>query len=265
MTEQTPDLTAEPATRIPARPWADVATYVNETWLPDSAPHHAIIAQTRAGKSSLIRHGLLPLVPHDRVLMLDSKGGTDPAWHGWGREVHGMPSALTLRAHDNGEPRTHWYRLILDTNPKGRGRARDAAGDALQTVLSSGRWIVVIDETRHVTDPREPGLGLRSHFESLLLRGGSSGVMVLMGTQAPRWVPSSVYDQASFAWIGRVRDEVAHKRLLEIGGMSKSLLPVIASTPRYSWTVNADGGDWLARTKPPAPPKRDPEQESDRS
>lgn len=247
----TPSTETTAASTIPARPWSAVAADVNRMWLPDSQPHHAIIAQTRAGKTSLIRHGLLPLVPHDRVLVLDSKGGRDAAWAGLGRVVHELPNRLQLRAHDNGEPRTHWYRLVL---PDETPAARRVAGEALRAVLKAGEWIVVVDETRHITDAREPGLGLRAEFESLLLRGGSAGVMVVMGTQAPRYNPSTFYDQASFAWIGRVRDEVAQKRLMEIGGMSRAVLPVVANVPRYSWIVNADGGDYLYRTKPPKPP-----------
>lgn len=256
-------MTAAPSTdqgaTIPVAPWSTVAAYLNETWLPDSAPHHAVIAQTRAGKTSLIRHGLLPLLPHDRVLVVDGKGGTDPAWDGWGRPVKELPGALTLRRHDNGEPRTHWYRLVP---PLERAKAREVVGDALTTILRQGRWVVVVDETRFVADAQEPNLGLRAPYEALLLRGGSAGVMVVSGTQAPRWVPSSFYDQASTAWFGRLRDEVAHKRLLEVGGMHRSLLGQVAAIPRYSWVLNADGGDYVVRTKPPKPPAR-PDPETD--
>ena len=236
---------------IGSQPWRRVAEYVNETWRPDSAPHHAIIAQTRAGKSSLIRRGILPLVPHDRVLVLDSKGGKDQTWAGFGKTVKRFPSRLQLSTRDPDTPRSQWFRLVIPWN---RDEAREVVNDALETVARQGDWVVVVDETRHITDPSAPGLGLRGPFENLLLRGGSHGVMVVMGTQAPRWVPSSFYDQAAFAWIGRVRDEQAHKRLLEIGGMSRDLLPTVRNVPRYSWLLNADGGDFLALTKPPKPP-----------
>lgn len=236
---------------VPAREWDEVAAYVNAEWKPDSSPHHAIIAQTRAGKSSLIRHGLLPLVPYDRVLVLDSKGGRDRSWSGWGRTVSRFPSSFKLRSVDPETPRAGWFRLVI---PRTRAEGRPVVAEALDKVIQQGDWIVVVDETRHVTDAGDPGLGLRGPYEELVLRGGAHGVMVISGTQAPRWVPSSFYDGAAFAWFGRLRDQVIHKRILEVGGMSRELLPTVSTLPRFSWLLNADGGDYLAVVKAPSPP-----------
>jgi hypothetical protein len=61
-------------------------------------------------------------------------------------------------------------------------------------------------------------------------------------------VPRLFYDQASFAWIGRIRDEERQKRLLEIGGMSKKDLPVLATLQRRQWLLAADNGEFFART-----------------
>ena len=241
-------------TRIEARSWRSVADYVHGEWLPDTSPHHAVVAQTRAGKSTLIRHGILPLVAHDRVLILDSKGGNDATWAGCGRPVSRFPSKLLRRARENDEPREHWYRLVIPlehTAGRTAVRGREVVADALDKVIREGQWVVVVDETRHITDATNPGLNLRGPYEQLLLRGGSHGVMVISGTQAPRWVPSSFYDSAGFAWFGHLRDRVAHKRILEVGGMSRDLLPEVEATPRYSWLLNADGGHYLARVKGP--------------
>jgi hypothetical protein len=70
-------------------------------------------------------------------------------------------------------------------------------------------------------------------------------------TQAPRWVPSSFYDQPSFVWIGRINDEVAHKRLREIGGLKRAHLPAIQNLKKREFLVIGDGGDYTAITKLP--------------
>lgn len=241
---------------VPRETWKATRAYVSQQWQPDSNPHHCVIAQTRSGKSTMIRRGILPMVPRDRVLILDSKGGRDQTWAGCGKSVRAFPSKLRRQLVDD-RAGAFWYRLVIPSNT---AEARKVVGDALNRVEAEGEWVVVFDEARHITDPpanaiRGVGLGLRGHYEALMMRGGALGVMCISGTQSPRWVPSSFYSQASFAWIGHLRDEAAHKRCLEIGGMTKSLLPVIATVPRYEFLLNADGGDYLRMVKPPAPPK----------
>jgi hypothetical protein len=61
-------------------------------------------------------------------------------------------------------------------------------------------------------------------------------------------VPRLFYDQAAFAWIGRIRDEDRQKRLLEIGGLSKRDLPIVSSLKKRQWLLAADDGDYFART-----------------
>jgi hypothetical protein len=237
------------APTIPTLSWEQVETYVHAEWIPDQSPHHCVVAQTRAGKSHLIRHGILPLVQFDRVLVIDSKGGQDKTWAGCGKLVKSLPSAARMRLTDDRKPMAHWYRLVV---PIDRQEGRRVVHDALTRIAAMGDFVVVIDETRHITDAAEPGLGLRGPYENLVLRGGSHGVMVVSGTQAPRWVPSTFYDQAGFAWIGRVTDEQAHKRLMEIGGMTRALLPQVAGIERRKWLLNADGGQFRAFTQAPA-------------
>jgi hypothetical protein len=70
-------------------------------------------------------------------------------------------------------------------------------------------------------------------------------------TQAPRWVPSSFYDQPSFVWIGRINDERAHQRLREIGGLKRPHLGIIQKLQRKEFLVVGEGGDYTAITKVP--------------
>jgi hypothetical protein len=72
---------------------------------------------------------------------------------------------------------------------------------------------------------------------------------MIAATQTPVEVPRLFYDQASFAWIGRIRDEDRQKRLLEIGGLTKRDLGSISSLKRREWLLCADNGEYFARSK----------------
>ena len=130
-------------------------------------------------------------------------------------------------------------------------KARAQVKTALAEVYRQGDWTVFVDETRNLTDPRIPSLGLRNYVEQIWLRGRSRGVEMVSMTQAPRWVPSSFYDQPSFVWIGRINDERAHQRLREIGGLRKEHLGVIQRLQKREFLVVGEGGDYLAITKVP--------------
>lgn len=241
----------EPLISIPRLPWEQVSSRVDELWKPKDSPHHSIIGLTGSGKSYFVAHGLLPLVPYDRVVIIDVKGD-DPTLAGIGKPVKELPNRArrTFREMWSGDkerkPGDQWYRLLVSDNwEKGRAQVRKT----LERVYNEGNWIVVIDETRYLTDPRLPSLGLRSYVEQLWLRGRSREVCVIAMTQSPKWVPSSFYDQPSFVWIGRINDEDAQKRLTEIGGLNKKEhLPVVRGLKRREWLLIAEGGDELAIT-----------------
>lgn len=229
---------------IPRLPWETVRSTVDKMWIPKTSPHHSIVGQTGAGKSYFVANGILPLVEHDRVLIIDVKGD-DPTLKDIGKKVREIPAAWKSRLKWEDKPRDEWYRLVCydDWN-----KAKKQVGQALQRVYKEGNWIVVLDETRFLTDPRIPSLGLRPEVEQLWLRGRSREVCLIAGTQSPKWVPSSFYDQPSFVWIGRLNDEDAQKRLREIGGLSKQHLPVITALKKREWLLIADGGDQVAIT-----------------
>lgn len=216
---------------LPILGWDKVAERVDKYWIAEDAPHHSIVGQTRSGKSYLITRGILPLCQNDRVLIIDNKGD-DPTLKGTGKPVVKLNRITRDLWIDKRQPRSQWYRLIVHDD---WAAARHQVSAALNVVFKEGNWVVVVDETRALTDPREPSLGLRPQLEQLWLRGGSKGISVIAGTQAPRWVPSSFYDQPSFVWIGRVEDQAAQKRMMEIGGLTKDLLPQVGQIERRSW------------------------------
>lgn len=239
---------------IPWLEWNSVRSYINKVWDPENCPHHSVIGTTGSGKSHLVIKGILPLLQHDRVLIIDSKRGKDKLVSSVGKPVTELPRRTWYsgmgRRRD--EPQVNWFRLVVHHGAQNREAARSQVRSTLARVYSEGNWVVVIDEIHHITGPLGPNsstLGLGSWVDEIYRMGRTQGVSLVASTQSPRYVPSSFYDQASFAWIGRIRDEDKQKRLLEIGGLSKKELPYIASLQRRQWLLSADNGEYFARTQ----------------
>lgn len=227
--------------------WPDVCRVVDKMWDPVNLPHHSIVGLTGSGKSHLAIRGILePLCPRDRVLLVDTKGD-DPVSSVVGRPVRELPRDTwgTIRGR-RPEDYDRWWRLVVHNN---RETARNQVHTALTRAFREGNWIIYFDEIRDVTDPKDPGLGLAAHVDVIYRKGRNRRVPIIAATQAPRWVPSSFYDQASFAWLGCIRDEERQKRLREISGMPRAMLPVIGDLQRRQWLLCADNGDYFARTK----------------
>jgi DNA helicase HerA-like ATPase len=232
--------------RIPRRSWGEVKVDIYKLWRPNDKPHHSIISLTGGGKSYLATRGLLPMRGWRRTLLIDNKGDDDTL-----RDVGHKCREIPRRDpwfRSRKEPDCFWYRLMVYDD---WARGREQVKDALARVYSQGNWTVFVDETRNLTDPRVPSLNLRNYVEQIWLRGRSRGVELVSMTQAPRWVPSSFYDQPSFVWIGRINDERAHQRLREIGGLRREHLGIIQKLQRREFLVIGDGGDYTAITKIP--------------
>lgn len=238
---------SEPPAAIPSRTWNEVINRVNRLWQPEIAPHHSLIGQNGSGKSYMIVNGLLPLCQYDRVCIFDSKGDDPVLARAGARPIRQLPHRIKRQLTDRNKPNDAWYRMVLYDD---RERAQDQAAQALESIYAEGDWIVILDETRALSDPRSPGLGLQPLLDRMWLRGRSRHISVVAATQAPRWVPSSFYDQCQFVWSSRIRDERAHVRMREIGSMSKELIPQIAAVRKRRWIYMDDEEDdtWLAET-----------------
>lgn len=234
------------AQTIPRKPWEEVSRDIFKKWQPKDAPHHSILCLTGGGKSYLYTRGLLPMRGWKRCLIIDVKGD-DETLDGVGTRVRTIPQHAP-RFKNKQQADSEWYRLIVHDDIK---KAREQVRDALARVYKQGEWTVFLDETRHLTDPRAPSLGLRTYVEQLWLKGRSRGVEVVGATQAPRWMPSSFYDQPSFVWIGRINDERAHQRMREIGGLKRGHLGIIQRLQKREFLVVGDSGDYTAITKVP--------------
>lgn len=229
-------------------PWAEVSRLVNKMWDPENGPHHSTVGLTGSGKSYLNINGLLkPMCPDDRVLIIDVKRN-DKLVSSIGNPCEEIPKK-TWNTRKR-EPMDHWYRLVVHDQfaEAGRTKASGQVFRALERVYHEGNWVVYCDEIQDLGGLRKPNLGLSMHLDELYRKGRSRGISVLAGTQAPRHVPSSFYDQASFAWIGRLADEDKQKRLREIGGLPKPALPFITTLRRREWLLSADNGEQFLRT-----------------
>lgn len=231
---------------VPTRSWDEVIKRVDRLWKPEFAPHHSVLGQNGAGKSHLIVFGILPLCHFDNVCIFDNKGD-DPVLNASGaKPVRVLPGKMR-RTLDNNDAKDGWFRLqVYDEVP----RAQEQVGSTLDRIYKEGNWIVVLDETRAISDPRSPGLGLQPLLDRMWLRGRSRRICVVASTQAPRWVPTSFYDQCQFVWSSRIRDERAHQRIMEIGSMTRAHIPHIANVRKRRWLYMDDEEDetWLAET-----------------
>lgn len=234
------------ADRIPRKPWQEVKFDIFDRWKPKDSPHHSIISLSGGGKSYLATRGLLPMRGWRRTLIIDNKGD-DETLRDVGRRVRQIPKKDSI-FRGRKEPDSRWFRLMVYDD---WGKAREQVKDALAQCYKQGNWTIFVDECRNLTDPRVPSLNLRNYVEQIWLRGRSRGVEMVSMTQAPRWVPSSFYDQPSTVWIGRINDERAHQRLREIGGLRRQHLPIIQRLQRREFLVVSDGGDYTAITKVP--------------
>lgn len=231
---------------VPWREWGGVHEYVNHAWDPENTPHHSIIGLTGSGKSYLGINGILKnMCPTDRVVILDTKHD-DELVASVGNSVRELPRNTwhqNLRRRE--EPMSNWWRVVVNED---RAKAQQQVYDVLHRVYKEHNYVVYIDELFDITARERPSLGLGAWVEQIYRKGRSRRVSLIACTQAPRHVPTSFYDQASFAWIGRLRDEEKQKRLLEIGGLTKKELPYISTLQRRQWLLSADNGEYFART-----------------
>jgi hypothetical protein len=237
---------ADPA---PWREWPEIHRYVNQLWDPENTPHHSIIGLTGSGKSYLAINGLLkPMCSDDRVLIVDVKRN-DPLVGSVGKPVTELP-AKTWQTRKR-EPMDSWFRLVVHDQFRAENRLKAQAQvfKALERVYHEGDWVVYLDELQDIGGSRKPNLGLSMHLDELYRKGRSRRVSVVASTQAPRHVPTSFYDQADWAWLGRLADEDKQKRLLEIGGMRKDpYFPILSALKKRQWLLTADGGQAIFRT-----------------
>lgn len=219
---------AAPPPEITHRSLAIVQGRMHAAWKAGLAPWQVIVGENGSGKTGLITRVIYPLCAHDRVLAIDVKGD-DPMMRGYGKPV----SRVTPGFHGDGEgPGRNWYRLVVDPVNDKKG-ARREVGAALDLALTEGHMVLIVDETRAITDNDE--LALRPALEAAILRGRSRNLSGVMAAQATEYMVPSVRNQWAIAWLGPLKDEHVIRRALEIGTLPRSYAPLIRDMPRRRW------------------------------
>lgn len=236
MVQQAPQSTLPPAlsegaqrasqyTRVPIVSWADHHARMTSNWDQGSTPHVSIVSPTGNGKSYLVGRGLIPALRDEQVMVFDVKGWDEELLRLRFRTVRKFPTRLERKLRDSDREYQRCYRYL----------ATDAAATAgvVEKCYNEGNWTLIFDEERALTD-RPPSLGLSGLVEKMRLRGRGR-VSVVAGTQAPRYVVSSFYDQASHLYLARLEDARTRKRLQEIGGNFDVIDPIVSNLGRYEY------------------------------
>jgi energy-coupling factor transporter ATP-binding protein EcfA2 len=218
--------------QLPPAPFAAVLDRIDATWRPRQAPHHVILGQTGAGKTTLVKE-LLKLRLAERVLILDAKPARDPAWDDvddwpdtWGKPVTGITAGFGSQA-EGGGPYGYWFRLVATPDRDATGRALAAA---LDVVRGEGRCVLVVDDAREVCRAYRLGQAV----ESVMTLGRSGAVSVILATQELGYVDGRT--QGAYTWIGHTQGLDAAKQAANLLGRSGRLwVDTMAAIPPYRW------------------------------
>lgn len=232
------------ALAVPRVPFNLVQGRIARLWDPfERNPHFAVFGVTGSGKSHLIRYGILPLRAWSRTVVIDVKDDRDSVWSGFGTPVTELPQAF---AHGGDGPVRCRYRLIVN-----RSNAQQQLRRVFDQIRDEGHCVVVVDESRSITEREQAGLG--SVVENLILEGRGIGVTLIMGAQSTAWAVSALKDQPAGLFIGQARGMQQAKALAEIAGHGRELAATINTIPARQWLYADDwDGSVLALTTPPA-------------
>lgn len=225
---------------VPIVPFDVVQGRMARLWDPfERNPHVAVFGITGSGKSHLIRYGILPLRVYSRLVVVDVKDDRDSVWTGYGTPVAELPRAF---AHSGNGYR---WRLVVDrSNPQPQLRR------AFDQIRDEGHCLLVVDESRSITEREQIGLG--SVVENLILEGRGIGITLIMGAQSTAWAVSSLKDQPAALFIGQARGTDQAMALAKIAGHGRELAATIGQIPaRQFLYADAWDGSVLALTTPP--------------
>jgi hypothetical protein len=187
-------------------------------------PHVAIIAHTGGGKTFLALKGILP--HFQDALILDTTGDPNAPMHGYG------------------EPLKKWGKIEGHRRLTVSSLSRESKlkiHNAMDKAYTQGDVAIYIDEVRQMADKNY--FAMQKNMEYLWLFGRKRGVTVIGATQAPRFVPSALYDQSRMHFIFKLRDRRAQKRLAEISGDVDALEAVTPFLNQFEFAYVNPAGD----------------------
>lgn len=229
---------------VPVIPFNLVQGRISRLWDPfDGPPHIAVFGTTGSGKSHLIRHGILPLGQYSRTLVIDVKDNRDSVWAGFGKPVTELEPAFFLTG-DKEHPAV--WRLIVD-----RANAQAQLRRVFAQIRNEGHCVIVMDESRSITEREQIGLG--SPVENLIQEGRGLGITMIMGAQSSAWAVSALKDQPGVMFIGQSTGDQPLK-LAKMAGYGRELAQVIGTLEARTWVYRDgwDGPPILGLTRAPA-------------
>lgn len=210
---------AADAITVPTVPFEVIQGRMARLWDPfERNPQVAVYGFTGAGKSYLIRYGILPLRKFSRIVLFDVKGDTgDNPWTGWGTPADELAPEFT----------GHVRLIVRRADMKRQIRA------ALDLIREEGHCVVVIDDMRSVTEREQAGQA--SMVDNLATEGRGMGITMVMGTQSTAYAVPSMKDQPAAFFIGQMRNLDQAKNLADITGHGRALIPAINHVPSRSF------------------------------
>lgn len=230
---------------IPVIPFESVAERVAHFWNPlEYNPHKGLLAPTRSGKSYLIRHGLLSIVPDARTVVIDVKPNGEKTWDNWGNDVTELKPGF-----GKGDDGTFNYRIMLLPGERGKTQIKSL----LDMLLIEGEVILIMDDSRKIT-AQYPSLGLSGHVDELLTVGAGIGISVILAANSTVWATSTLRDQCGAYFIGNMQNEDERTKFAKIIGLPKEYRPALQSLSQrqFVYSDQFEGEMTLAITSLPA-------------
>jgi hypothetical protein len=227
---------------VPIIPFGQVQGRMARLWDPfERNPQIAVYGITGSGKSHLIRYGILPLRQYSRTVVIDVKDDRDSVWLGFGEPVTELPPAFF------GSDDFSRWRVIVD-----RRNAHAQIRRVLEQIRDEGHSVVVIDETRSITEREQVGLG--SVVENLITEGRGIGVSMIMGAQSTAWAVSALKDQPAVMFVGQASGTDQAMALAKLAGYGRELAATIGTIParRFLYRDKWEGPAMLALTDAPS-------------
>jgi hypothetical protein len=230
---------------VPLVPFGKIQGRIARFWDPfEYNSFMVVIGVTGSGKSHLMRYGILPVAGYSRTVVIDVKDDRDSVWAGFGQRVDTLPPAFFKTTSQ--EHRLVW-RVVVN-----KATAQQQLREVFAQLRAEGHCVIVMDESRSITEREQMGLG--SAVENLITESRGLGTSIIMGAQSSAWAVSALKDQAACLWVGQTSGEDRALDLAKMAGPGRPLVPVISQIPPRRWLYrdNWEGTPLLALTDPPA-------------
>lgn len=230
-------------------PFNVIARRIGRCWDPFKRNSHmGFLSPSGNGKSYLIRHGILPISPGARTVVIDVKPGGD--WKAWGKVGSGEwgNDVEYLRTgFGTGPNGTANYRLLVKTDTED---AKEQVKSVLELISAEGECTLVMDDSKKVTAVGGPNLGLSKIVDDILSGGRSQGITAILAANSNTWATSSLRDGCAVYFTGNMTNIDTRDKFANIIGLPRNSREVISSLPnrRFLYSDNWNGSVKLAIT-----------------